>query len=365
MSLTGVTVLLVLEPAAAAEATRRGVRQRVAAAGGRCSINGTPPLAAYELSHIVSDGWDTLRRRAPSLARRHAGSDGPPPKRQRVVTPSLPPQQQQQQQLTQGSDICHLVTQAWLTTTLLAGEPQPESEFVLPLCAGAGVDTASSSGGPAAADGSAVVVAVAPVEGAQAAAAAAAAASGGAGAGGAGGVNPTGGYFAPGLGRAAAAAGSSGSGSPPSSQHGQASHVDCHREYSGDGQSHGWAGHSEDQDEQEEPEDLTAVLLDHLDSLAKLVEAHDPRTGGFRKRAYILAINCIKRYRKAGHILSARSDFIALCEQPNSLLGPVGKKTREKCAEFLSTRTTRRAAGYESDPRISVEELFKRIWGAF
>ena len=146
MSLTGVTVLLVLEPAAAAEATRRGVRQRVAAAGGRCSINGTPPLAAYELSHIVSDGWDTLRRRAPSLARRHAGSDGPPPKRQRVVTPSLPPQQQQQQQLTQGSDICHLVTQAWLTTTLLAGEPQPESEFVLPLCAGAGVDPCDGAG---------------------------------------------------------------------------------------------------------------------------------------------------------------------------------------------------------------------------
>ena len=110
-------------------------------------------------------------------------------------------------------------------------------------------------------------------------------------------------------------------------------------------------------------QDLTAALLAHLDGLAKLVEAHDPKTGAFRKRAYVLAMNCIKRYRKLGHILTARSDFIALCEQPNSVLGPVGKKTRDKCSEFLATRTTRRAAGYHSDPRISVEEMFKRIWG--
>ena len=67
-------------------------------------------------------------------------------------------------------------------------------------------------------------------------------------------------------------------------------------------------------------EDLTAALLAHLDGLAKLVEAHDPKTGAFRKRAYVLAMNCIKRYRKLGHILTSQSNFIALCEQPNSVL---------------------------------------------
>ena len=116
MSLGGVAVLLVLGDADRTEAEQRGMRQRVAAAGGRCSINGNPPLPAVELSHIVSDGWDTFRRRAPSLARRYAGTDGPPPKRLHKL----------------GSDFCHLVTQAWLTATLLAGEPQPESEFVMP-----------------------------------------------------------------------------------------------------------------------------------------------------------------------------------------------------------------------------------------
>jgi hypothetical protein len=90
MSLGGVAVLLVLGDADRTEAEQRGMRQRVAAAGGRCSINGNPPLPAVELSHIVSDGWDTFRRCAPSLARRYAGTDGPPPKRQRLGPKALP-----------------------------------------------------------------------------------------------------------------------------------------------------------------------------------------------------------------------------------------------------------------------------------
>ncbi len=284
MSLSGLAVLLILEPEFAADADQRGIQQRVAAAGGRCSINGSPPLPACELSHIVSSSWESIRRHAPSLAHRHIGSDRSPSKRQRVL----------QQSVSEQHGSCFLVTPQWLQATMIAGEPQAESEFQMPPTEQIPALTALTAE-PAV--------------------------------------------------------------SGPSHNREPASVY-----------KKGDSDHSEEADEAEEtehhlPEDLTAALLAHLDGLAKLVEAHDPATGAFRKRAYILAINCIKRYHKLGHVLTARSDFIALCEQPNSVLAPVGKKTREKCSEFLSTRTTRRAAGYESDPRISVVELFKRIWG--
>ncbi len=283
LSLSGLTVLLILDPESAADMEQRGVRQRVAAAGGRCSINGNPPLPAYELSHIVSSNWEQVRRHAPSLARRHIGLDHSP-KRQRVL----------QQSASEPHGTCFLVTPQWLQATLVAGEPQPESQFQMPpiqqIPALTGAVTERAIAGP--------------------------------------------------------------------SHNREPASVRKNEE-------------SDNLEEAEEPEtehhpleeDLTAALLAHLDGLAKLVEAHDPATGAFRKRAYVIAINCIKRYHKLGHVLTARSDFIALCEQPNSVLASVGKKTRDKCSEFLSTRTTRRAAGYESDPRISVEELFKRIWG--
>lgn len=122
-SLGGLAVLLVLDAPAAAEAEQRGLRHRVYGAGGRCSINGDPPLPANELSHIVCEGWGSLRRLAPSLARRHSGCDGPPPKRPRVATASAG---------SHADERCYLVTRAWLAATLLAGEPQPESVFLLP-----------------------------------------------------------------------------------------------------------------------------------------------------------------------------------------------------------------------------------------
>lgn len=284
MSLTGVAVLLILEPDSAADAEQRGIRQRVVAAGGRCSVNGKPPLPAYELSHIVSSSWDSIRRHAPSLARRHTDAEHSPLKRQRLCWPSHSDHEGRS---------CHLVTPQWLQATLIAGELQPESEFrIQPTSLTVAAATTMNS--------------------------------------------------------AACESGSVSKQEPGS----------VHREKMEDGS----AAASVDQ-EQGEAEDLTAALIAHLDGLANLVESHDPATGVFRKRALILAINCIKQYRKLGHVLTSRSNFIELCEQPNSPLAAVGKKTREKCSEFLCTRTTRRAAGYENDPRISVEELFKRIWG--
>ena len=142
MSLTGVAVLLVLEPESAADAEQRGLRQRVVAAGGQCSINGDPPLPAYALSHIVSSSWDTMRRHAPSLARRHIGSEQSPPKRQKLL--------ESRSGLT---DRCCLVTPKWLQATLIAGRPQPESEFQMPPTAGAACMLATQTEGISSAAG--------------------------------------------------------------------------------------------------------------------------------------------------------------------------------------------------------------------
>ena len=50
--------------------------------GGAISLNGTPALQAWTLTHIVAADWGAVTARAPSLARRHhpAQPDGPPPR---------------------------------------------------------------------------------------------------------------------------------------------------------------------------------------------------------------------------------------------------------------------------------------------
>ena len=91
---------------------------------------------------------------------------------------------------------------------------------------------------------------------------------------------------------------------------------------------------SAEQEEEEQPDeelsDLAPALIDHLGSLATLVKAHDPKAGSFRAQQYIKAINSIKRFSKAGGVLTRRTDFEALCQAPQSPLALVGKKTREK-----------------------------------
>ena len=86
----------------------------------RLSVNGVPPLLANELTHIVADDRDTLKRLAPSLARRYdpAQPDGPPLKRR----PNDPDTQ--------------LLSTLWLAATLRAGRFQAAASFEMPQRAG-------------------------------------------------------------------------------------------------------------------------------------------------------------------------------------------------------------------------------------
>ena len=90
------------------------------------------------------------------------------------------------------------------------------------------------------------------------------------------------------------------------------------------------AEQEEEQPDEAELSDLAPALIEHLGSLATLVKAHDPKAGSFRAQQYIKAINSIKRFSKAGGVLTRRTDFEALCQAPQSPLALVGKKTREK-----------------------------------
>lgn len=122
------TILAVLDRATVAHFEGLDARRRVVQAGGRLSINGVPPLPANELSHVCARSWQELRQFAPSLARRHDGSDGSPPMRHRRLDyiDCLP------SRAVEDSACCSLVTTEWLERWLGTGVPEDERNFALP-----------------------------------------------------------------------------------------------------------------------------------------------------------------------------------------------------------------------------------------
>lgn len=110
--LRGCSILLLQEPCGLQSHSEEELRQAVAAAGAKLSIDGSPALDARTLTHVVAAGWEATAARAPSLAARHSD---------RYVEYASP------------RPTAAFVTTRWLTGSLETGRRLAEAEFVFAI----------------------------------------------------------------------------------------------------------------------------------------------------------------------------------------------------------------------------------------